>query len=634
MMDRLRDAANRGKSLDLGLSGASRSVRRSVMFVFDAVVIALALPMSLALKYGTLDLPQPQRLFLACLILPAVGVIIFRALGIYRSMLRSLESYAVLFLALGALLLSLALLVTAALQPSWNIPFTAVLTFGLLVFVATLGWRAAAKLYYRTMIAPTGTREGVIIYGAGTRGARLAAYIQNQNDRHVVAFVEDDPDLVGTTIRGVRVHPSSQVHEIAERIGVKTVILAFDTKLNDERRDIVLSFAKGNLRTLLAPTAKELLDGAARTQDLSQMRPEDLLGRPRVPPVDALYVEAVAGRTFLVTGAAGSIGKEIVRNLIALAPARVIAFDSSEFGLHALQQELAQTDHEAAIVQVLGSVLDRTLVRQTLERHGVDVVYHAAAYKHVPIVEDNARVGLVNNALGTATVAQEAAHAGCSHFVLVSTDKAVRPPNVMGASKRLSELLVQDLHGRGGKTVFTGVRFGNVLGSSGSVVPHFQKQIAAGGPITVTHREITRFFMTISEAAELVIQAGFLAKGGDILLLDMGEPVEVNELAELMVRMSGKTVKSDSNPAGDIEVVYSGLRPGEKLYEELLIDSDAQETLHPKILRGVETSIDPEEVSAAYDWLVELARGDEGANLKARLKRYVVEYAPEETNDA
>jgi len=436
-------------------------------------------------------------------------------------------------------------------------------------------------------------RVRVAIYGAGAAGAQLAASLRLAGGHSITAFLDDAPQLWRRSINGIAIHPPEQLKSL--RSEVDQVLLAIPSLSRRRRREIVEQLQELGIPVLQVPSVEEITSGMARIDALRPIAIEELLGRDSVPPDPKLLGPGIRARVVCVTGAGGSIGSELCRQILRLVPQQLIVLEQSEPSLYAIEQEL-QTQLPAAtsLKAVLGSAADQTLLERLFTKQGVQVVFHAAAYKHVPLVELNPLAGVGNNVLTTRAVCSAAQHCGVEQMLLISTDKAVRPTNVMGASKRLAELVVQAFAAQSSSgTRFAMVRFGNVLGSSGSVVPLFRQQIAAGGPITLTHPDIIRYFMTIPEAAQLVLQAAVVANPGDVVLLDMGEPVRIRDLAEQMVRLSGLNLRDANHPDGDIEIHCSGLRPGEKLYEELLIDADAQPTAHPLIYRAKERALEP-----------------------------------------
>lgn len=441
------------------------------------------------------------------------------------------------------------------------------------------------------------SRPKVLIYGAGSVGRQLAAAMANNHEMQVVGFLDDDDRLHSHVLNGQPIYNPADLEYLVATLNISDVLLAMPS-LSRKRRNEILSqirVARVAVRTL--PSVTDLAQGKVSTSDLQELDIDDLLGREPVAPNHILLTKNIVGKVVLVTGAGGSIGSELCRQILAVNPAKLLLIDQSEFALYAIHQELekklAGLDGvtPSVLVPLLASVQDDDRMREIMSTWHPDTVYHAAAYKHVPLVEHNPAAGIKNNVLGTLRTAQAAAENGVSDFVLISTDKAVRPTNVMGASKRLAEMALQALAATRSETQFSMVRFGNVLGSSGSVVPKFRQQIRDGGPITLTHPEVTRYFMTIPEAAQLVIQAGSMAKGGDVFVLDMGQPVKIMDLAVRMVELSGLTVKDEQYPAGDIEITVTGLRPGEKLYEELLIGENPRPTAHPRIMKANEEFI-------------------------------------------
>lgn len=446
-----------------------------------------------------------------------------------------------------------------------------------------LGGRYREKLKW-------GSAPRVLIYGAGSAGRQLAAAIAASHEMRITAFVDDNPNLSGRILAGLPVFGPDALPDLVRREGIATVLLALPS-VDRHRRNDVLKRLRGlhvGVRTL--PVLSELAHGRLTTDDLRDLDIDDLLGREPVAPDEALMSKNISGKVVLVTGAGGSIGGELSRQIVRLKPACLLLLDHSEHALYAIHQLLQEPAEAEGIrlIPLLASVRDESRVRDILMMWRPSTIYHAAAYKHVPLVEYNLVEGVRNNVWGTRSLALAAAEAGVCDFVLISTDKAVRPTNIMGASKRLSEMVLQALSAEGGNTRYTMVRFGNVLNSSGSVVPKFRDQIRSGGPVTLTHPDITRYFMTMSEAAQLVIQAGAMASGGDVFLLDMGQPVRIMDLARRMVELSGRTVRDEAHPEGDIEIQVSGLRPGEKLFEELLIGDNPSPTEHPRIMRGHE----------------------------------------------
>ena len=481
------------------------------------------------------------------------------------------------------------------------------------------------------------SRPKVLIYGAGTTGRQLAAAMANSHEMQVSGFLDDDDRLHGHVLNGQPIYNPADLDNLATTLNISDVLLAMPS-LSRKRRNEILSqirLARVAVRTL--PSVTDLAQGKVSISDLRELDIDDLLGREPVTPNHILLVKNIVGKVVLVTGAGGSIGSELCRQILAVNPAKLLLIEQSEFALYAIHQELEEKlagldlATPPVLVPLLASVQDDDRMREIMSTWHPDTVYHAAAYKHVPLVEHNPAAGIKNNVLGTLRTAQAAAENGVADFVLISTDKAVRPTNVMGASKRLAEMALQALaatQAGSGATKFSMVRFGNVLGSSGSVVPKFRQQIRDGGPITLTHPEVTRYFMTIPEAAQLVIQAGAMAKGGDVFVLDRGQPVKIMDLARRMIELSGLTVKDEQSPEGDIEIAVTGLRPGEKLYEELLIGDNPKPTVHPRIMKAHEDFIPWAEFEAKLNALEMALNVNEVGVIRLMMQQLVAGYIP------
>ena len=486
-------------------------------------------------------------------------------------------------------------------------------------------------------------RKRVIIYGAGTIGIQLLRALNETGTYKTVAFIDSNPSLAGQMVHGVKVLRPEKIGKTIADENVKEVLLATPSALRGERRLAIRLLEAYPVVVKTLPALEEIASGHVEISDLRPIDVEDLLGRDPVTPDLELLAGNVHGKVVMITGAGGSIGSELTRQLLRLGPKTLVLFELSEVALYEISMEIeelnerlhkdeAGADETTRVVQVLGTVLDRKLVARTIEELGVEVIYHAAAYKHVPIVEANPFAGLQNNTFGTLVVAEAAKELGVERFVLVSSDKAVRPTNIMGASKRLAELILQafaqEPHS---STIFTMVRFGNVLDSSGSVVRRFRNQIKAGGPVTVTHPEVIRYFMSIPEAAQLVIQAGTMAIGGEVFVLEMGTPVKIDDLARTMIRLSGLEVRDEAHPEGDIAIEYIGLRRGEKLYEELLIGENTTGTSHPRIFKNSEPILPFEELAAALERLEEAIQKLDTAELQETLRATVEGYVPAST---
>ncbi|MEY3982436.1 MAG: hypothetical protein RLZZ281_1305 [Pseudomonadota bacterium] len=509
----------------------------------------------------------------------------------------------------------------------------------LLLFVGAS--RALARVWLGDQylsILKRASRPKVLIYGAGTTGRQLAAAMANSHEMQVAGFLDDDDRLHGHVLNGQPIYNPADLDNLATTLNISDVLLAMP-RLSRRRRNEILSqvrSARVAVRTL--PSVNDLAQGKVSISDLKELDIDDLLGREPVAPNHILLAKNIVGKVVLVTGAGGSIGSELCRQILAVNPAKLLLIEQSEFALyaihHELEEKLAALDSATppALVPLLASVQDDDRMREIMSTWHPDTVYHAAAYKHVPLVEHNPAAGIKNNVLGTLRAAQAAAENGVADFVLISTDKAVRPTNVMGASKRLAEMALQALaaalSGLQTSTKFSMVRFGNVLGSSGSVVPKFRQQIRDGGPITLTHPDVTRYFMTISEAAQLVIQAGAMAKGGDVFVLDMGQPVKIMDLARRMVELSGLTLTDEEHPEGDIEIAVTGLRPGEKLYEELLIGDNPKPTVHPRIMKAHEDFMPWAEFESKLNALEMALNVNDVGVIRLMMQQLVAGYTP------
>ncbi|WP_435686392.1 polysaccharide biosynthesis protein, partial [Sedimenticola selenatireducens] len=474
-----------------------------------------------------------------------------------------------------------------------------------------------------------------LIYGAGMSGRQLASAMANSLEVRVTGFLDDDDRLHGQSLNGLPVYGLDDLPGLIESRGVTDVLLALPSVQRKRRNEILERMLNYHVAVRTLPSLGDLAQGKVTLSDVRELDIDDLLGREPVAPNHILLGKCVTDKVVLVTGAGGSIGSELCRQLVKLAPATLLLVEQSEFALYELHQELlgrlaASSEKRITLIPLLSSVRDEVRMREIISTWQPHTVYHAAAYKHVPLVEHNPAEGVRNNVFGTLTAARVAAEQGVTDFVLISTDKAVRPTNIMGASKRLAEIVLQALAVESPRTKFSMVRFGNVLGSSGSVVPKFRQQIRDGGPITLTHADITRYFMTIPEAAQLVIQAGAMAKGGDVFVLDMGQPVKILDLARRMVELSGLTVQDDANPDGDIDIQITGLRPGEKLYEELLIGDNPETTSHPRIMKAHDEFLPWPALKEKLDTLTIALNVNDVDVIKAILEQVVSGYQPDE----
>ena len=584
------------------------------MLAADAVAIPVALWAALVLKFDAFA-PLPAREVAPFFVAVTSALLVFSALGLYRAVIRFMGPKAMLSVVAGVTLSVLALGGYDRFHAGTPVlPESALAIYWALALLYVIG----SRFFIRYMFSRT--RNGkpparVAIYGAGDAGARLSSVLIGGPHFEPVVFVDDKRALQGSQINGLRVIDPRELPRAVRHHGVERILLAMPSASRRRRREILTSLEPLGIHVQSLPDLSDIISGKSSIDELHEVDVSDLLGRDPVPPNPQLFGSCIRGKCVMVTGAGGSIGSELCRQIMRLEPRRLVLFEMSELALYNIQRELeeiARAENCAVeILPLLGNAHHRHRVREVLGTCGVQTVYHAAAYKHVPIVEHNVIEGIHNNVISTWYTAEAAIETGVETFVLVSTDKAVNPANVMGATKRLAELVLQGLQERSSTTRLCMVRFGNVLASSGSVVPLFREQIRRGGPVTVTHPDVIRYFMTIPEAAQLVIQAGSMAKGGDVFVLDMGRPVRIDDLARRMISLMGLTVRDANNADGDIEIEYTGLRTAEKLFEELLIGTNVAGTDHPMIMRAMEHSIPwPRMQQLLNDLLVALASFD------------------------
>jgi FlaA1/EpsC-like NDP-sugar epimerase len=571
------------------LLNASRPTKRLMTVAYDILAIPVAVYLALALRYGVWNPTLTSEVLFAVAITTSITLAIFIRLGLYRAVVRFMTGKAFSTLAIG-ISISALILTTSSFLLNANLPRSSTIIYFFTAF-ALLG---TPRLFIRSIVSQLGKAqcEPVLIYGAGNQGVALAHALAASELYRPCAFIDDDRKKQGTSIHGLRVISKDQVVDLTNQYEISKILLALGNTSFGQRRALIESLSSNNLEILTAPAVNDIVSGKARVEEVREVEIDDLLGRDCVSPNAQLLRNNISKKVVLVTGAGGSIGSELCRQVLIQKPTKLILVELNEYSLYAIEQELQNSAKsigiDTEIVSILGSVQKQNRLETIFKAFKVQTIYHAAAYKHVPMVEHNVVEGVRNNVFGTWYCAEAAIAAGVERFVLISTDKAVRPTNIMGASKRVAELVLQALNTRQNSTLFCMVRFGNVLGSSGSVVPLFRRQINVGGPITVTHPDIIRYFMTIPEASQLVIQAGAMGKGGDVFVLDMGEPVKITSLAKKMIRLSGLIEKTTDNPDGDIEIQFTGLRPGEKLYEELLIGDNVEGTDHPRIMTANE----------------------------------------------
>lgn len=610
-----------------------RAYKRLIAIVWDSFLCVLTVWLAYCLRldgWVTLDgeewLPVGVSLLLA---LP-----IFISFGLYRAIFRYAGAAAFLAILRAMVIYTLGFMAAFTIISVPGVPRTVGILQPLLLLVFLSVSRLGARYWlgsdYRRELRQH-SRPNVLIYGAGTAGRQIAAALEGSTELKVVGFVDDDHKLHGSILRGVPIWSPDNLSDLITRLNVREVLLALPASSRQRRHEILEEIRSVRVNVRTVPDLNDIAQGKVTVSDLKELDIEDLLGRTAIQPRPALMDLNIRGKVVMVTGAGGSIGSELCRQIAALGPQLLILVEQSEFALYEIHREL-EKEH-VKLFPVLASVRDQARMQEVMAALKPATVYHAAAYKHVPLVEHNPAEGIRNNTLGTMATALAARECGVANFVLISTDKAVRPTNIMGASKRMAEMVLQALAAETSAerpTNFSMVRFGNVLGSSGSVVPLFRQQIRDGGPVTLTHQDVTRYFMTIPEASQLVIQAGAMSAGGDVFLLDMGEPVRIYDLARKMIELSGLQVRDAANPQGDIEIEVTGMRPGEKLYEELLIGDNPQPTDHPRILKAHEDMLPWGELKGWLEKLDDtLTRRDFDA-MRTILRRLVSGYAPQE----
>ncbi len=609
----------------------TRGQKRVVLLAVDLTLVPLALIFTFAVQMQTATpVEHISQIWPVVGLLMVLAAALSTILGVANTRLNAYDMSGVGTTAIFAALLALAALAlgqTAGLGYSTGV----YVVFGIVYFLFSASSRVIMLQFLLALYRRDQPRRRVLIYGAGTTGMQLAQALKTHKMIEPVAFVDDNTALQGLNVSGLPVYKPSRIDQIVAEKTINRVLLAMPSLSLPKQTQLVRRLEKMGLEVQALPSFAQLIGEEQLIDKLSPILPGQLLGRAQLDQQIKTGGKHFTGRTVLVSGAGGTIGSELCRQVLACKPARIVLYELSELALYNIDMELRilAEGTDIDIVPVLGSVTDARLVRKVLGAHKVDVVLHAAAYKHVPLVEANPLAGLANNVLGTATLAREAREVGVGRFILVSSDKAVRPTNVMGASKRLAELVVQDLAQRSAGTVFAMVRFGNVLGSSGSVIPLFQDQIARGGPVTLTHPDVTRYFMTVQEAVRLVLQAGLQARGGEVFVLDMGQPIPIRKLARQVIEASGYTVRDTENPDGDIEIAITGLRPGEKLHEELLIGEGHLTTAHEKIFAAREAYLSEIEIASALRSLREAVATANDAAARAVIARWVEGYPQE-----
>ena len=624
------------------LVGLPRFHKRAVLVTIDFFVLSFAMWLAMSFRFAEFYIPPDLPFLLMLAAAPCIGVATFAWFGLYRLVTRYIGNKGTTAIAVCVGLSVLIWALVIVLSEFKGMPRSALVLYGFFGMGLIYSTRQFAALLLRGAGIPIPTtkqeRPAVLIYGTGRTGVQLLEALKQTGEAKPVGFLEDSSNLWGQYVSGQKIYRPEKLARLIERERVQEVILAMPEAQRRERKSILNWLQSYPVRVKLLPAIEDFAAGRVTVNDLRSVDVEDLLGRDPVPPDTSLLTVNISGKSVMVTGAGGSIGSELVRQIIRQKPQRLVLFEQSEAALYEIESEirelLSELDDEAQqpeVLSVLGSVLDERRTLEILRRHKVATIYHAAAYKHVPIVEDNPMMGLLNNAFGTKSLAAMAKQARVERMVLISTDKAVRPTNIMGASKRLAELVLQaEALDPESPTVFTMVRFGNVLDSSGSVVKKFRRQIEAGGPVTVTHPNIIRYFMSIPEAAELVLQAGALARGGEVFVLEMGEPVRIADLARSMVRLMGREVRDENNPDGDVEIKYVGLRPGEKLFEELQLGETTADTQHPRIMRQNEPFIGRERLETELADLKQAMSSYNSQDVRRILCDLVEGYEPRE----
>jgi FlaA1/EpsC-like NDP-sugar epimerase len=609
-----------------------RWAKSAAVLAVDSGLCILTVWLAFYLRLGELVMLSGNAL-VAALVSVGIGLPIFIVNGLYRAIFRYSGWPALMAVARAIVIYGIlyaALFTAIGIQ---DVPRTVGIMQPILLLLFIGASRALARIWlgdqYQAVLKQAG-RSKVLIYGAGTSGRQLVDVVVNSPEMQVVGFLDDDDRLVGHVLNGQPIYSPKDLDNLVATLNVNIVLLAMPNLSRERRNTILADIRPTRIAVRTLPSMADMVHGKVSFSDLRDLDIDDLLGRETVMPNHILLAKSTRNKVVIVTGAGGSIGSELCRQILILGPSKLLMVDQSEFALYAIHQELLNNfpNKESILIPLLGSVKDDDRMQEIITTWCPDTLYHAAAYKHVPMVEHNVAEGIKNNVFGTLCAAKAAAQHGVSDFVLISTDKAVRPTNIMGASKRLSEIVLQAFADTDTKTNFSIVRFGNVLDSSGSVVPKFRQQIRGGGPITLTHLDITRYFMTIAEASQLVIQAGAMARGGDVFVLDMGEPVKIYDLAQKMIELSGLTLRNEQNPDGDIEIEVIGLRPGEKLYEELLIGDNPKLTTHPRVMRAQDDFLPWTRLEDDLKELEMLLNVNDVGAIRIMLERLVSGYTP------
>ncbi|OWO83348.1 NADH-dependent dehydratase [Photorhabdus luminescens] len=607
-----------------------RLVKTIILLIVDILMIISSYWLSMWLR---LDREVPiysLQHWLAIIFTIPCTLFIFLRTGFYRSIIKYVNM-SILKWAITGSFLSTLLLTALSLYQQAFLPRTVPIIYFSFLVISLCGTRFLYRTL-RNLLKNKGVP--VIIYGAGESGRQLLPILKEHREFNPIAFVDDNAKLHNLSIHGVCVFPPEDITPLVEKYDIKKILLAIPSASISNRKKILEKLQKEHCEILTIPSFNDLVEGKAQINSLKRVSINDLLGREQVTPLQDLLSKNIKNKTILITGAGGSIGSELCRQIIIQSPSQIVLFELTEYSLYSIEKELQRINLEkalnVAITPILGDIKDTNKINKIINKFNINTIYHTAAYKHVPLVEMNTIEGINNNIFGTLSLVKAAINQKVDKFVLISTDKAVRPTNTMGATKRFAELILQAFAKENTGTKFSMVRFGNVLGSSGSVVPLFEKQIESGGPVTLTHKDITRYFMTIPEAAQLVIQAGAMGNNGDVFVLDMGESVKIYDLARKMINLSGLSVKDKTNPHGDIEIRITGLRPGEKLYEELLISDNVSDTNHPRIMTANEVFLPLDELSLLLNDLKVSCENYDFKNIRKILINSPIEFYPKD----
>ena len=611
------------------LTNLSRQKKQAIMISADVCFLLFAIWLSFALRLGDVWSDKLESNLWIFILIPIVSIPIFLKLGLYRSVLKFMGTKVIVTAFQAITITSLILGFVMMIFREADMPRTVILIFWCVSSILIVVGRFMFKGLLYSWDNYVNNRKPTIIYGAGSAGAQLVESLRKNHEYAPIAFIDDDVSKHGTFINFTKVYAFKELKNIIDKRNAKNILLAIPSLSANGKRDLLKKLSKYPVEVKLLPSLSSLVEGKVSIENIRHVEVQDILGRVPVSPKSSLLKKNIQGKNILITGAGGSIGSELCRQIIHLKPSKIVLFDHSEFNLYSIDFELNSLQiNDCEVIPILSDVTNLNMVKSVVAENKIDTIYHAAAYKHVPMVEKNIVEGVYNNAIGTYNVAMCAHECKVENMVLISTDKAVRPTNIMGASKRFSELILQGLNAEKTKTCFSMVRFGNVLDSAGSVVPLFRKQIKEGGPVTVTHSKVTRYFMSIPEAVQLVLQAGAMAKGGDVFVLDMGEPVRILDLAYRMINLSGLSPITNENPEGDIKVVFTGLRPGEKLYEELLIGHDVIQSEHPQIMQANEAKLYWEDVQKSISVIMESHKNLNDENIRSLLLEKVEGFKP------